>query len=265
MHRHRTLEIALSLDTPFAFRTDTIPWRVAHSVAIAPGALHEFRDDGGMRASVLLVAEKRWNPLRKEGLFAKGHAASLDEFDLTEFRDFFRGLFAHETDCSEVFEKCERLVETIAGIRGYRGAVDERLLETLELIEQNLSGRIHSRELARNAYLSEGRYLHLFAEQLGISFRQYVMHQRLLRATRSMLTGASATRAAIDAGFSDSAHFTRTFIQLAGMRPSQLKSFRGRVRVFSCASPFCIRPTSEHPHGGPCLHCGLFSGDRALL
>ena len=265
MHRHKTLEIALSLDLPFSYRTDSTPWRAVHSVAIAPGAFHEFRNDGGTSASILLVAEKRWNPMLKKGLFLKGPDASLDAFDLSGFRGFFRGLFTHEVDCSEVFETCERLVETIAGIRGYRGAVDERLLETLETIEQNLSRRLHSRELARNACLSEGRFLHLFAEQLGISFRQYVMHQRLLRATRSMLTGASATRAAVDAGFADSAHFTRTFVQLAGVRPSQLKSLRGRVQIYSCASPYCVRPTSGHPDGGPCLHCGLFTGHRSLL
>jgi AraC-like DNA-binding protein len=243
MHTHKTLELALSLDLPLAYRTAATPWRSARGVAIAPGVPHQIRLENEAAVSILLVAEKRWTPFLKEGLFSGGPIQVLDRFDLSEFHAFFADLLKREADCSEVFAECELLVERIAGIGGFRGRVDQRLLRVLDVIERDLPRRVHS-------------------EELGLPLRQYVLHQRICRATRSILTGASATQAAIDAGFADSAHFTRTFFRLTGMCPSQLKPFRGRVRVFSCGSPYCVRPTTEHPQGGACAHCGLYAGDR---
>jgi AraC-like DNA-binding protein len=260
IHRHKTLEIVLSLDHPFRFRTDTTSWRTGNSIAIPPGVFHKLRDLNGTHISIHLIAERRLNGRHHNNPLSTHEIQSLDEFDFSIFRNFFRRMPQGEVDCSEVFRMCELLVDRISGAEGNRAIVDERLLSVLEFIELNLPLRIQSRQLARIACLSEDRFLHLFTEQLGLPLRHHIMHQRLLRATRAILTGASATHAAIDSGFSDSAHLTKTFIQLTGIRPSHLKLYCGRVSVYSCASSRCIRPTRTEPGGGLCNHCGLYEG-----
>jgi AraC-like DNA-binding protein len=178
--------------------------------------------------------------------------------ELSPYVSFFRKLLHRESGCSRVFQESERLIEGLTGLKGWTGAVDVRLLDVLERIQNTLSGPLRSRDLARLAYLSEDRFLHLFKEQLGITLRHYIIHQRLLRATADILAGASITVAALDAGFADTAHFSRRFLALTGHPPSQLKKVRGSVRIFSCHSSRCVRPALGGPGDSGCKECVLF-------
>jgi len=69
-------------------------------------------------------------------------------------------------------------------------------------------------------HLSQSRFLHLFSEQLGITWRQYVLWRRLLAAIKYALAGYSLTASAQQACFSDSAHFSRVFKSMFGVSPS---------------------------------------------
>ncbi|WP_394829413.1 helix-turn-helix domain-containing protein [Pendulispora albinea] len=60
----------------------------------------------------------------------------------------------------------------------------------------------------------------LFLRDVGISPRAWFLWNRLVRALRAALSGSPAlTAAAIGAGFSDHAHFSRTCRRLLGFRP----------------------------------------------
>ena len=75
-------------------------------------------------------------------------------------------------------------------------------------------------ELARGVGLSSERLRHLFKEQMGLPMRRYVQWLRLLRALTQALGGASMTQAAVDAGFADAAHLTRTSRRMFGLPPT---------------------------------------------
>lgn len=75
-------------------------------------------------------------------------------------------------------------------------------------------------ELAR---ISPSRLTHLFTAEVGIPFRRYVLWQRLQRAVEAVGDGHDLTHAAAEAGFSDSAHLSRTFRSTVGLSPSALK------------------------------------------
>lgn len=72
-------------------------------------------------------------------------------------------------------------------------------------------------EIAADLGLSESRFLHLFRQHMEIPWRPYLLWRRLLCACNGLRTGKSATAAALDAGFSDSAHLSRTFRAYFGM------------------------------------------------
>ncbi len=85
--------------------------------------------------------------------------------------------------------------------------------------------------VAEQLDLSEGRFLHLFREQVGIAWRPYLIWRRTITAIGLILQGSSATDAAHFAGFSDSAHLSRSFRGLFGMTIRQSQS------LFSNANP----------------------------
>jgi len=72
-------------------------------------------------------------------------------------------------------------------------------------------------QVASQLALSESRFLHLFSDELGISWRPYLLWRRMMCAILALKNNTSATQAAHLAGFSDSAHLSRTFRKTFGM------------------------------------------------
>jgi AraC-like DNA-binding protein len=263
MHQHRTFEITLALEKPFAIRVKGGIWRETNAVAIRPNVQHQMKSPHGMRASIHLVPEPRWSEHLNRVGTSEQQLQFLDGRAVAPFVKFFRALLHREHGCSPVFRIVEELLQRLTGMQGYKGRVDDRLLAVLDYIQANLARPISSRTLSTVACLSEDRFLHLFKEQLGLPLRPYILNQRMMCALQGILWGKTITQAAIDAGFSDSAHLTRRFIQATGLRPSRLKHLRGRVKIYTCSSSRCVRPTLDDPEGNWCLNCGLFSQERS--
>lgn len=78
------------------------------------------------------------------------------------------------------------------------------------------------RAVAAAAGLSESRLAHLFRAEVGLTFRAYARWFQLGRAARAIAVGKSLTEAAHSAGFSDLAHFTRTFVAMFGLAPTEV-------------------------------------------
>jgi len=100
---------------------------------------------------------------------------------------------------------------------------DKRIQKLLTLLNQCLHGDCikpanwRAAEVASQLALSESRFLHLFSEELGISWRPYLLWRRMMCAIQAVINNSSATNAAHLAGFSDSAHLSRTFRNNFGM------------------------------------------------
>ncbi len=100
---------------------------------------------------------------------------------------------------------------------------DKRIQQLLTELEQCLDGNCikpsnwRACEVASQLALSESRFLHLFSEELGIAWRPYLLWRRMMCAIQAIINNSSATDAAHLAGFSDSAHLSRTFRNNFGM------------------------------------------------
>lgn len=84
---------------------------------------------------------------------------------------------------------------------------DERIVFAMEYVRNHIAEKMICKEVADMVCLSEGRFSHLFKEQAGMTFSAYVICQRILKVYFDVIQGKSVTEAAIEAGFSSSAHF----------------------------------------------------------
>ncbi|WP_067810826.1 helix-turn-helix transcriptional regulator [Actinomadura kijaniata] len=75
-------------------------------------------------------------------------------------------------------------------------------------------------EAAAAVGLSATRLRHLFTEQLGLPYTAWRRWVRLQRAMAAVQRGATLTRAAHEAGFTDSAHLTRVCRAMFGITPT---------------------------------------------
>jgi len=91
-------------------------------------------------------------------------------------------------------------------------------------------GALRLRTIAEESELSPSRFRHLFAEEVGLPFRRYVLWRRLRLAVTEMGAGADATTAAHAAGFADLAHFSRTLKAMFGVTATQALRSREPAR-----------------------------------
>src|SRR5215510_7262172 len=98
----------------------------------------------------------------------------------------------------------------------------------MEDLRLGVSDDFSLKTLARISGLSQSRFMHVFTESVRVPLRRYILWLRLQRASCELMDGVSVTTAAHSAGFSDAAHFTRTFRRMIGKTPSDL-ALRRRI------------------------------------
>lgn len=91
--------------------------------------------------------------------------------------------------------------------------------------------RMSQVELAERMGLERTQALRLFKEATGTTFRQFKRWSGLQHAARLIVAGTLVRTAAMDAGFADTAHLTRTFKQCFGLTPSQAIAGLPRIGV----------------------------------
>ena len=120
-----------------------------------------------------------------------------------------------------------RILERLLGPQPVEMVLDPRIQRVLDWMAQASEGAITAAQAASVACLSESRFSHLFVEETGLPVRTYVLWRRLMRAVERRAAGDSLTKAAHQAGFSDSAHFSRTFLRMFGV-PADTMWLRSR-------------------------------------
>jgi len=104
--------------------------------------------------------------------------------------------------------------------------VDERIGQALKYIDENLNLHIELEDIGSILELSPGRLRHLFAEQMGIPFSQYILWKRMRNTLRAaILDEDTLTQACHRFGFADQPHFNRSFRRFFGMKPRLLINY----------------------------------------
>ena len=89
-----------------------------------------------------------------------------------------------------------------------------------DLIAEPMS-RMTQRELAEGLQMERTKALRMFKAATGQTFRRFKQWSGLQYAARRIASGELVRTAAMDAGFADTAHLTRTFRMSFGLTPSE--------------------------------------------
>jgi AraC family transcriptional regulator, arabinose operon regulatory protein len=103
-------------------------------------------------------------------------------------------------------------------------SLDERVLRALDYIDTHLGETLSVATIARAVALSESRFAHLFADQVGMSPSRYVESQRLNSAMQLLeLTARPVNVIAAQVGFTDPLYFSTRFRRHTGRSPLQFR------------------------------------------
>ena len=99
---------------------------------------------------------------------------------------------------------------------------DERIRMAMEFIRIHSTEKVTCQDVAAAVHLSQSRFSHLFRQQVGMTFAAYLIYQRILYVYSQTLQDKSITEAALEAGFSSSAHFADVNRRVFGISASSI-------------------------------------------
>ncbi|MEW6348029.1 MAG: AraC family transcriptional regulator [Thermodesulfobacteriota bacterium] len=232
-HSHHALQVAIAINGTFVLETPTKRCECGSAV-IAPNQLHRFLGGGKQQLIILLDAE---SAVAQRIQSAMCEASPVGEFDikiLEPFIDDLSASFGELPDCRAMGDLSQRILSALARGVSMPRTSDPRIQSALDFMKRQPELRARLEVVAEAVALSEGRLVHLFREQVGIPMRRYLLWLRLIRAIDNLFDHVSLTTAAHNAGFADSAHFTRTFRRMFGITPSALFKNSQFVQVIAC-------------------------------
>ena len=123
----------------------------------------------------------------------------------------------------------ERALLTIAASTPAQSArLDARVKQTIAKLQRDLGANHRIADLAAAVGLSESRFAHLFAQEMGVSPRKYLERLRIEKAKLALeLTDLSISEIANSLGFACEFYFSKRFFEVTGERPS---FYRIRIR-----------------------------------
>lgn len=203
-HCHKAAHLMVSLGREMTVRSDRLELN-CRGVLIPSGVAHSV-DTHGFPTLVFLYDSTTHVAARIK------RVQSLSD----SVCDGIRGLFV-EFGEHEDYSQFEKELLSLLGIAPGCRVTDQRILSAMKTIRTGLSEPLTCRDVAASVFLSESRFSHLFREQVGMTFAAYRIYQRLLHVYTRILKGKSITEAALDAGFSSSAHFAEVNRRVFGL------------------------------------------------
>jgi AraC-like DNA-binding protein len=225
-HRNAVAVLALGLDDAFAVANNPgdplAGYRRCRSALIPPNTLHHVTDTVGLMGFLYVDACSRdfdrLKSLVQDKTARAGFDLTLEEALIALLRDLASGVSSWQ----EVKAELNRHLAGASAI-----ALDPRVRLALDALHTNISRRPTLKALANRVGLSESRLRRLFKSATGVPLRRYRIWIAMGAAMRAIARGRTLTTAAMDAGFSSSAHFSAAYREMFGMEPSRL--VKGRL------------------------------------
>jgi AraC-like DNA-binding protein len=113
---------------------------------------------------------------------------------------------------------------------------DPRLKKVFSCLYQFTETTVSHLKLAKTVAISVSHLSRFFRHETGGTLRNFKLWQRTLNGTNLILQGKSITEASLEAGFADTAHFSRSFKRQFGISASTLKQHAKEVFCFDSDS-----------------------------
>jgi AraC-like DNA-binding protein len=214
-HRHHCVQLVAATDGSLRIRDKPGDrWKRCAAALVRPDADHEIDGRGTTLLIGFIDAESEWGVALCETL--RANISCIGGRRLARWRSAWGR--TPDTRRVEYWVRSE-LLRHRRPVKIHPGV--DRVVRSLR---ERLGPREHLslKHVSALAGLSPSRFMHAFADSVGVPLRPYILWLRVQRAACDLVHGATATEAAHTAGFSDAAHLTRTFRRMLGVTPTQL-------------------------------------------
>jgi AraC-like DNA-binding protein len=215
VHYHQCFQVVVSLGSPFNSFIDGVPYEGLCGVYMNQYIPHACQSQDTDVLVYFIESESALGWQLKDKL---GDTPFIPILEIPPITDTNMARFAEDL-LYRLVSGSSRVGPTVGGSRGVpRPEMDPRIGETLIYIDEHLDEPLALEEVAAQIFLSTERFRHLFVDQTGVPFSQYVLWRRIKRVMCLVLQdGLPMSTAAVQNGFTDQAHFARLFRRTFGV------------------------------------------------
>ena len=217
LHRHHCVQLVMALNGALRFRRSARQrWTTCGGVLVRPDAWHEVNARGADVLIAFVDAESELGAALATR--TASDVAPISPATVAEWRTQLG-----ESDTLTAARVKPWVTDTLLSERR-SPSIDRRVKRVLRDLPSRLAEAeaVSLDAVAASVGLSPSRFLHLFTTSVGVPLRPYVLWLRLQCGASELARGSSVADAAFAAGFSDAAHFTRTFRRMMGATPRQV-------------------------------------------
>ncbi len=214
-HRHYAIQITIELTQPIVMDN--------YSVAIEKGMYLNWSNEPHSIQSAGEVLVLLINPFSK-----LAHGVGINGNQPLFLKDFCIPiknqalLYLKNKQSSEFSKAIQAIMEQLSCVcRQEEHWKDHRVFEVVEYLSTQQDRTVPLLEMAERVHLSPSRLLHLFKSQTGLTFRRAQLWYRI-RASINRYNTLNLTQIAHEFGFTDSAHYNRTYKEHFGFSPKEL-------------------------------------------
>ncbi len=202
MHRHLAYKIVIGLDRSIEVVNGDGSRRHGRVLPVLPGSLHQVLATGA-----------------RVGLYY-ADAGAFPNSSLPASR----AILALVRLCRRLDHGEEDAIRSLKSVPTLDGScfADARVSSIVGHMRRPDNARLEV--IASKVGLSHSRFSHLFSSAVGGAPARYRRWRRLWVAAELLGQGERIVDAALEAGFSDAAHLTRTFVEMLGITPSLFRA-----------------------------------------
>lgn len=226
MHTKGAIIVYVAIDAPLRVRINQGDWQTTEVAVVQPYVPYEIACDGRHVLDILIEPETVDLACLPPLLRACG-AVEAPEF-ANHVREVHRRLVA----AGRTLElKPSDFDLTFFGEPLPKRKLDARIAAVLERIKLNPSAQAAAEECASQANLSFSRFLHLFKEEVGASFRSIRTWKRARSLLHYVNCEGGLVHVALDIGYPDSTHFSHSIRQTFGLKPRDIFAGSRKLRI----------------------------------
>ena len=235
MRRSGAINVYVALDAPLRFSFDGGPWQAGECVVAQPYVEQRLACDGRLICDFMI---------EPESVDLAALPAFLRACGAVRAEPFVRRV--HVAARGGPLAACS-LDDAFLDAPLPRRAMDPRIARVVEHLQKMPNSPVQAQAFAAQARLSLSRFLHLFKEETGRSYRTLRAWKRARMLLPRINQPQNLARLAQDIGYPDSSHFSHSIRQYFGICPKDILSGCRRLQVVAgAAGGRALLPRAQH-------------------
>ena len=214
-HLHHAITVAVALSGKFDY------WHKKEQVSCSGIIMQANTIRKIINQDKTQIAFIHIEPFSKQGLKLTNRNEPFEVLTPVQIKNIINILGKWSLEDVNDEQMTANIIEVITSEIGYTSEIeiDKRIVKSIDIIRR--SEEITLKQISEQIHLSTYRFSHLFKQQTGLSFREFVLYTKLVKSLKAVYQNQNFTHSSYLGGFADQAHFTRTYYRAFGILPSQ--------------------------------------------